>query len=105
MFRSMLAAVVVVVLLVFGNSANAETLTGCLKTNGQLTRIAVGDDPAQPCTDNQAEVSLGATLVFVHVGFSTTEINPFVDVPGFPGMHAPCQAKFGPVARLSLCSK
>ena len=46
------------------------------------------------------ESALSALEAFVLVGFSTTEINPIADDPGFPGMHAVCQEIFGPVARL-----
>ncbi len=51
-------------------------------------------------TVTDLESALSALEAFVLVGFSTTEINPIADDPGFPGMHAVCQEIFGPVARL-----
>ena len=46
------------------------------------------------------EDALSSLEAFVFVGFSEAEINPGVDDPGYPGMHAACQETFGPVARL-----
>ena len=59
MFRSKLAAVAVVVLnaTLVTWQASAETLTGCLASNGQLSNLQEGSDPMKPCKDNQTQVT------------------------------------------------
>lgn len=39
-------------------SGSATSVTGCLASNGDLTRVAVGDSPLKPCTGNQVQVHL-----------------------------------------------
>ena len=34
-----------------------ESFTGCLTAGGTLVRLAVGDEPAQPCSESQTEIS------------------------------------------------
>ncbi len=36
----------------------AEQLTGCLKINGKLSKLALGDSPLRPCKSEETEVSL-----------------------------------------------
>ncbi len=52
-----LLAVVMTATLVAGHSS-AETLTGCLNSNGQLANLGVGPDPLKPCKANQTQVSI-----------------------------------------------
>ena len=60
MFKSIMAAVVVVVLnaTLVTWQASAETLTGCLSPNGQLSNLQEGSDPMKPCKANQTQVTL-----------------------------------------------
>ena len=40
-----------------------ESFTGCLTAGGTLTRLAVGDEPAQPCSDGQMEISWNSAKI------------------------------------------
>ncbi len=52
-----LLAVAMIATLVAGHSS-AETLTGCLTSNGQLANLGVGPDPLKPCKASQTQVSI-----------------------------------------------
>ena len=56
--RLMLLPYLAVSLLTFSNTGNTDTLTGCLKPNGTLVNLAVGDTQAKPCSAGQTLVSL-----------------------------------------------
>lgn len=40
-----------------GLAAAQDTFTGCLTTGGSIINVAIGTDPAQPCTANQLQIS------------------------------------------------
>lgn len=39
------------------SSSSDEEFTGCLRDNGNLDKVAQGDDPARPCTGSEQQVS------------------------------------------------
>ena len=105
MFKQMMMLAAVVAASTMGYGTAAQTLTGFLNPHGKLVKLAVGDEPKRPCRRRQVQVTLngdGPPAIIQFVGFSAVEVNPNNDDPGFPGMHAACQAvvAFGPEARL-----
>ena len=60
MFKQMMVLAAFIAAAVIGNSAVADTLTGCLKANGSLVKFAIGDAPSDPCRGNQTQVTLQA---------------------------------------------
>ena len=92
MFKTCVAisiAAVFVGLLISGNAANADTLTGCLKPNGTLVNLAVGDTPSKPCKPNETEVSLRTedTQKYIFVSSLASKGN----VGGLSGANSICQ--------------
>jgi hypothetical protein len=47
-------------ILAFLNAATAQTVTGCLNREGELSHVAIGDKPAKPCGRKATQVTLGA---------------------------------------------
>ncbi len=94
-----LAALVGLVLVSFAPAAKAH----CPHGNNPNQDHCPGEPPDLEDLENRVtdlESALSFLEAFVLVGFSTTEVNPTTDAPGFPGMHAVCQEIFGPVSRL-----
>ncbi len=101
-------AVAFVGFLISNNTANADTLTGCLNPGGQIISVAVGDTPARPCRANQTQVSLqvgngngggGKSGVFEFEGFTTETIDGKPG-GGVPTVYQICRDEFGPTARM-----
>lgn len=42
-------------------SETSAVYTGCLKTNGQLHRVAIGDQPSKACNSNETQISWSET--------------------------------------------
>jgi hypothetical protein len=53
---------VIIALLAFGGTAlalmeNDNTYTGCLNPGGNIHSVAIGNEPARPCVDDQLQIS------------------------------------------------
>lgn len=61
--KKLISLMLVLTLLVGGSvimvmaQGEPESFTGCLTTGGSLVKLAVGDEPASPCTYGQMEIS------------------------------------------------
>lgn len=57
--------IVIIALLTFAGTAlalmgNSNTYTGCLNGGGNIIKVAIGDEPAGPCVDDQVQISWNA---------------------------------------------
>jgi hypothetical protein len=63
--RKLTIFIVLVALLAIGGTVvaameNSNTYTGCLNIGGNLHSIAIGDEPARPCVDDQLQIQWNA---------------------------------------------
>jgi hypothetical protein len=63
--RKFTVFVVVIALLAFGGKVvaaidNGNIYTGCLNPGGNILKVAIGDEPAKPCVDDQLQISWSA---------------------------------------------
>jgi hypothetical protein len=55
--RTAIAAVVLAAPGSVAAQAEADVATGCLTRSGQITKVAIGDQPARPCRARETQVS------------------------------------------------
>jgi hypothetical protein len=61
--RKLTIFVVIIALLTLGGTAIAamddhnNTYTGCLNSGGNILKVAIGEEPAKPCEDDQMQIS------------------------------------------------